>query len=156
MAQTIGVSIPSNLDISITVLSSEICSLIATTKSGIVSMGHKIIALRELLRQKYGMNIRSQKDVTGNFPPNGWRNWVRANLSISPVTARSYMKFAVDPETAFKRQRINCQKYKLTHKSALAAVRRAWPKLPLAERNLLIVGVLELYNADKVSIAVAS
>jgi hypothetical protein len=101
----------SNLDAALSSLATEVNELEADRKSGNnskqVAMGHKLIAIRELLREKNGENIRGGLDATGRHAPTGWEQWVRENLTISSAHASKCVKHAVDPEGAgaYERER---------------------------------------------------
>ena len=91
----------SNLDAALSSLAAEVNELEGDRKSGNnskqVAMGHKLIAIRELLRERNGINFGSI-DRTGNHAPKGWEQWVKDNLTISLTHARNCVQFAVDPE----------------------------------------------------------
>lgn len=145
LAARMSGEVTSNLDTSITTLSTEIKSLEVSNKSARIQMGLKLLALRELLREKLGELTTGRRDFTGRGAPIGWNKWVKENLSISAGTARVYIGMAHDPEGKLLQQQRNAERAQLTrHKRVLSAARRAWPHLPQGERDLLVAGILAL------------
>lgn len=139
-----------NHDVVLSQLASEINNLDAKRKSGntskIIEMGHKLIAVRVILRELYG-GARGSLDATGNPAPNGWVRWVEDNLTIGRRHAASCIKMAVDPEAEQIRRRAIASRASYTPTGAIQRARKAWPNWSQADRDKFCQGVLTLMDA---------
>jgi hypothetical protein len=92
----------SNLDAALSSLATEVNELEADRKTDNNSkqgaMGHKLIAIRELLRERNGVVLYSRPDATGCRAPKYWYQWVKDNLTISPQHASTCIRYAIAPE----------------------------------------------------------
>jgi hypothetical protein len=104
----------SNLDTALTTLATEVNELEADRKTGNnskqVAMGHKLIAIRELLRERNGERTFGILDATGHYPPNGWEQWVKDNLTICLSHTRYCIWHALDPEGMAAKERADSKK----------------------------------------------
>ena len=138
----------SNLDSSIATLMSEIKALCRDQKSAMVQMGHKIIAIKELLRQKYGTMPFVKPDATGQRAPIGWTKWCEENLSISQTWAATCVRAALDPDKVFEQKQKTNKTERSSYKSVLSAVKRIWPKLSAEDRTVFVTEFQKLVGTE--------
>lgn len=137
----------SNMDIALTTLASEINALetarASDNKSKQVAMGHKLIVIRELLRQKNGAHISGHYDCTGNRAPIGWGQWVTDNLTITLDHAATCIKIAADPDGLAKKA-AKQTRYGYRAVTILRGINRGWPTWTKEQRDEFCAGVLKL------------
>ena len=103
--------------------------------SVVVAMGHKLIALRELLREKYG-TASGRVDATGKHAPKNWTKWVENNLPITKDHAAFCIHAAVNPDAVRKTHNDRAKKLaSTTPKPSIGALRRVWPVLTTEQRS---------------------
>jgi len=135
----------SNMDVALRTLAQEINDLDKQGKSVQVEMGHKLIAVREMLRENYGENKHSKKDATGNYAPNGWRKWLVDNLSISYSHASVCVKFAIDPAGSTENERrLNYRKRYNSPGYTLNGLKKCWANISTEQRSSIRQLVIEL------------
>jgi hypothetical protein len=134
-----------NMDVSLATLASEVNELHKGNMGGQEAMGHKLIAIRELLREKNGVTIAGKLDATGKPAPLGWRLWVKENLIITQDHAARCIRYVADPEG--QRKSTNATRTRLNKTSAATLLRtlnNIWPNLSEADRDKVIDRVLTL------------
>lgn len=116
-----------NIDGSLRSLAEEINDLDKQGKGMQVAMGHKLIAVRELLRERNGECRRGNRGIDGLCAPRGWKEWTRQNLTISGSQASRCVRCAINPDELRRtRERIRGGTISLT--SPLPRFKRMWPK----------------------------
>lgn len=141
-----------NLDTALSTLAGEINALeinrAGENKGKQIDMGHKLIAVRELLRQKNGICSGGRPDVTGNLAPKGWFQWVKDNLTLSLRQATYCVQYAGDPEGTSKRSSARSRKTRGSPTGALMYAKRAWPIWTKEQRDEFCAGVLNLMETS--------
>lgn len=125
-----------NFDIALAGLASEINALDVQGKGVREAMGHKLIAVRQMLREKNGTR-RSHHIAPDGPVPNGWLTWIKDNLSISPSHASTCIKFALDPTGMTKKASSRWMCHSKTGKYPLTVMRRCWSNYTEDEKRAI-------------------
>lgn len=134
----------SNMDAALSSLAAEINELDKQGKSVQAAMGHKLIAVRALLRERNGC-AKGKRDVTGNFAPKGWTKWVELNLTIGASHASDCVRFAIDPEVKARHQANRTENRVSNYPTtAIRFIRKCWPNIPTEDRSKIRQLVIEL------------
>lgn len=135
-----------NLNATLAGLAAEVNALEADRVAGnqgkMAEMGHKLIAIRQILREINGVHTKSQKALDG-WPPKGWGTWCKENLRITYATATGYVRFVLHPDGPEKRKKSHGNYFK-TPKGGLYHARKAWPTWAPEQRDEFSAGVLQL------------
>lgn len=133
-------------------LAAEVNLLEADRKQGNQSkmglMGHKLLAIREILRELNGVN-RGTLDPTGHHAPAGWGNWVKNNLTISLTQAKHCIQVAVNPDSYYHRMATNKKKYYTTATFCFHSLKKNWPAWPEEEREKFTRSFLKLMDDNQ-------
>jgi hypothetical protein len=141
----------SNLDTALSSLAAEVNEFEADRKTGNnskqVAMGHKLIAIRELLRERNGERTCGILDATGHHPPNGWEQWVKDNLTICVSQARFCIWHALDPEGMAAKERAGGKKRRANKpfEKILAYLRPRLPHCTQEEKERIMNTVYNYY-----------
>lgn len=137
-----------NTDTVLTQLAQEVNELEAQRTGGnqrkTIEMGHKLIAIRQILREVNGES-NYQKALDGR-PPVGWGVWAKHNLSISVSHAAVCIQYVLDPD-ARARKTAQVIGHQYTPRGALERAKRAWPNWTHEQREQFSTGVLQLLKS---------
>lgn len=115
-----------NFDTYLSTLAAEVNALEADRKSGnsskMVEMGHKLVAIRAALRERYGERKSGVAGVDGK-PPDGWAHWVKGNLAIGCKHCTACIRSALTPDAHFAQQRHDNQKASRAGNSAFSRLK---------------------------------
>lgn len=138
-----------NLDTTLAGLAAEVNALEADRVAGnqgkMVEIGHKIIAIRQILRETNGETMTGGIAPDGRAPV-GWTKWVKENLSISRSYAQDCVQHVFNPEVKKRRAETN-RRSALSPTGALQRAKRAWPNWTQEQRNEFSAGVLALLKS---------
>jgi hypothetical protein len=133
----------SNFDISLSTLAAEVNQLHTQGRGLQEQMGHKLIAIRQLLQERNGRAC----GVTGfdGMAPVGWAAWVKCNLNISVSHASDCVRYAIDPRAERQKDAIK-NKHKNTRSAAtiIRSLNNIWPNLNQDDRDRVMDRVIEL------------
>ena len=136
-----------NIDSSLSSLASEINELDAQDKTEHrgkqAAMGHKLLAVRELLRARNGEHISGKRGLDGKRAPNGWQEWLKKNLTTGHTHANNCVRFALDPEGMAQRTRAKTTRDARSPAAVIACARRAWPHLDDAGKGRIAAWIRE-------------
>jgi len=135
----------------LTELAAEINALEADRKTGnrvkTIAMGHKLIAVREILREQNGEG-QGCLDVTGHRAPKGWTQWVKENLTIGPSYGSHCIQEAVNPGIMTERSRTSEKRHGRSVGNILGMVKKAWPLWTEEKKQQLIDGVVAINSGE--------
>ncbi len=113
------------------------------------AMGHKLIAVRELLREKFGVRTIGRPDVMGLRPPKEWRRWVTDNLTIGLSQTSKCICIAHDPEKESVRLRKLQHDQRYNPALTIRRVKRQWgPLFTEAHKSELATFIRERAQAE--------
>lgn len=107
-----------------------------------IEMGHKLIAIRQILREVNGERSMGTSASDGHSP-NGWGLWVKENLSIS----HAHVKLCIQSALNIEHVRAKIGRNKQSPAAALRAASRGWPTWTREQREQFSAGVLQLLRA---------
>jgi len=132
----------------LTQLAEEVNTLEADRSSSnrgkMVEMGHKLIAIRAVLREQNGEILGGFAAADGRTPI-GWVQWVGENLTITPNSAARCLRLALDP-MAIEKKRVKGTEGNYTPAGAAQRARKAWPTWTQEQREQFSALVLKILD----------
>jgi len=130
-----------DIDASLRSLRIEFNDLDKQTTTTQVDRGKRLIMVRQLLELKNGSG-HGPRGADG-MRPNGWGEWIRGNLTITEAQANQCVRFAIDPEKAYRQARERQYRTKRSFVGTFNRIRRQWDTYTDAEKGAIAAFIRE-------------